>query len=121
MYPQGFAAVFSESLSREGVYDAIKSRQTYATTKSRIYLDTGLVDTERGCAIGISAASEEGLAEAVIIRDGAAVDRLVPQEDPRVIRADADIEPLGRDQFLYVRVRTKKNNFAWSSPCWGAG
>jgi hypothetical protein len=37
-----------------------------------------------------------------------------------VIRAEK-IEPLGPDEFCYVRVMTGGGNLAWSSPVWGKG
>jgi hypothetical protein len=117
--PQGFTAAFAEALTREDIYDSIKHRRTYAATKSRIYLDVAVDKSPRGCRVRIRAASEDGLEEAVLIRDGEEASRAVPQDDRRVIRAELETEDLGVDQFLYVRARTAKDDYAWSSPTWG--
>lgn len=46
----GLAAVFADSLTREGVFDAIRARRTYATTGERILLEF----TVNGTALGES-------------------------------------------------------------------
>ena len=116
--PQGFTAVSVPELTRECVYDAIKIRQTYATTKSRIFLENVMAEDKRH--LDICAASEEGLEEIVVIRNGEVSSRHTPVGDERVIQVRAAIEPLAGEDFAYVRVRTRQDNYAWASPCWGS-
>jgi hypothetical protein len=116
-YEQGLTAALAPALTREAVFDAIAGRRTYATTRSRIYLDARV---EPGAGrLSLTAASEEGIAEAVLCRGGEDVLRLLPGGDARVLERTEAIEPLASDEFCYVRVRTARGNLAWSSPVWG--
>lgn len=113
---QGLTAVRVPALTREHVYDAIKARCTYAATRSRIYLDVALVPDGPCLRLDVQAASEDGIREAAIVRNGADVARLLPDADPRVVCAGAPLDPLAPGEFCYVRVTTNKVNMAWSSP-----
>jgi len=116
VYRQGFTAAFTDSLSRETIYDAIRDRRTYATTRSRIYLDAVL---DKPTELQIKAASEHGLRGVDVIRNGAESLELRPEGDSRIVDAVPSIEPLGPDEFLYIRVTTENGEMAWSTPYWG--
>jgi hypothetical protein len=112
-YPKGLTAAFVEELTRTNIYDAIKEGKTYATCQKRIYLD---VDWQSKT---IRSASEDGLSEVCIVRNGITAARLTPKDDPRVFEETVPVEPLGENEFCYVRVMTTKGDLAWSSPVWG--
>jgi hypothetical protein len=116
LWPQGFTAAFLPSLTRQDIYDAIKNRSTYATTKSRIYLDYKVTSKD---TISVKSVSEEGIKEVVLVRNGQDNSVIKPDTDPRMVICEKKVDPLGPDEFLYVRVRTEKDSFAWSSPVWG--
>jgi len=115
IHPQGFAAAFAPRLTREDIFDAIAGRRTYAATKSRIYLDVTPAAADR---LRIRAASEEGIAEVALVRNGEDAARFGPDEDPRIVQTEAAPEPLGPEEFCYVRVLTEGGEMAWSSPLW---
>lgn len=117
--PQGFTAAFVPELSRRCVYEAIRDHRTYAATRSRIYL-TVQARLEGGrVRLAIQAASEDGIREAVCVRNGEDAARCVPRDDPRVVDAEAPLGEMGPEEFCYVRVLTGRGALAWSSPIWG--
>lgn len=117
-WPAGYTAVLAPALTRDTVFDAIKNRQTYATTQSRIYLDVNFSKAKEGRALDVTAASEEGIREAAIVLNGKDAQKLQPDADRRIISRNNLPVPVEPDGFCYVRVTTEKNNMAWSSPCW---
>ncbi len=54
-YGQGLAAVYAESLTREGIMEALKARRTYAVNADRIELDVRLNGRWMGETIGPAA------------------------------------------------------------------
>jgi len=118
VYQQGLTASFAPGLSRETIYHSLKRRRTYATTRSRIYLDATL---QTPSEISVKAASEEEIECVTIVCNGNRAGTLEPQEDPRIIDTKVVVEPLGPDEFCYLRVNTKQGNMAWASPFWGDG
>ena len=118
-YPQGFTAAAAPALAREHIYDAISTRQTYATTKSRIYLETRVHGEGGGRRLAIRAASEQGIRETVLVRNGDDAEKRQPDTDPRVVTSQANVGDMAPDEFCYVRVLTEKGDMAWSSPFWG--
>ena len=118
-WPQGLTACLAPSLSRENVFDAIRDRRTYATTHSRIYLDVREAEQGGVHTLQVEAASEEGIREVVVVRNGEDSDRLLPSDDPRVVQATAAPGTLGEGEFCYMRVVTEQGNMAWSSPVLG--
>ncbi|OGV78580.1 MAG: hypothetical protein A3K19_32085 [Lentisphaerae bacterium RIFOXYB12_FULL_65_16] len=122
LYPQGLTACIAPCLMRDAIFDSIKGRRTYATTLSRIYLDTewqAQGDKKRG-RLAIRAASEAGILNVAIIGNEGEIERVQPEADSRRIEAVVDVGELAPDRFCYVRVATKRGDMAWSSPAWGA-
>ena len=115
-YRQGFTAVFAPELTREGVFDAIRDRRTYAATRSRIYLDVELEAADR---LAVTAASERGGLRAVLVRNGVETALVAADGDGRVIEGVFEGEPLSEGEYLYLRVETADGEMAWSSPIWG--
>lgn len=116
-HPEGFTAAIVSALTREDVFDAIVQHRTYATSKSRIYLDAPLGAEGR---FSLAAASEEGIKEAVVVRNGEDAERFHPDDDSRVVQADEIVLDLGPGDFCYVRVVTEAGHMAWSSPFYPA-
>ena len=69
-------------------------------------------------AFALSAAAEDGIKEAVVIRSCQEVERLTPSGDVRVMQQSIDQAELETDESLYVRVMTEEGDMAWSSPAW---
>ena len=116
MHPEGFTAAPLPSLTREHLFDAIAQRRTYATTKSRIYLDWRVEDGRR---LRFESASEDGMAGVDVVRNGEDAERMTPRDDPRIVRAEVALSDMAPGEFCYLRVTTAKGNMAWSSPFWG--
>ena len=117
--PQGFTAAWAPALTRENVFDAISAHRTYATTKTRLYLDVEHRQTGDPSDFRVRAASEEGIRDAVLVRNGTDEETIDPESDPRIIDADIACAPLAPDEFAYVRITTQNGHLAWSSPVWG--
>jgi len=117
--PQGFTAAFVPELTRGCIYEAIRDRRTYATTASRIYLTVHARAESGRARLAIQAASEDGIREAVCVRNGEDAACCRPDDDPRVVVADQPLGDMGPDEFCYVRVVTGRGAMAWSSPIWG--
>lgn len=119
-WPQGLTACLAPRLTRDGVFDAIRDRQTYAATNSRTYLDVQARCIDNRLAMEVTAASHEGLREVVVIRNGNAVARLEPtRDDAKVLERSWQGDTLDGDDFCYVRAVTHEGNIAWSTPVWG--
>jgi len=121
LYPQGFTAAMTTELTREAVFDAMVARQTYATTRRRVYLDVAADGAGCPSRLRVEAAAEDGLREATLVRDGEDAERHEPDADPRVVTAEFAIGRLAPGQFAYVRAVTASGDMAWSSPLWGDG
>lgn len=119
-WPSGYTAILASSLSRNTVFDAMKNRQTYATTERRIYLDVIFHGEKENHRVKITAASEEGIHEAALVLNGDDVQKLQPGVDKRILVRDNLTVPVGPGDFCYVRITTDKNNMAWSSPYWAS-
>lgn len=117
-WPAGYTAILVPSLSRNTVFNAMRSRQTYATTESRIYLDVVFRGEKGNHRVGITTASEECIREVAIVLNGNDVQTLVPDGDKRIIMRDDLTVHMEPGAFCYVRVTTDRNNMAWSSPRW---
>lgn len=118
-HKEGFTAVRAPTLTRENVFDAIVEHRTFAATKSRIYLDVTPQGDTRQTGVHIRSASEEGIRDAVLVRNGDDVATVCPDFDLRIIETIIGCTPLARDEFIYVRITTRTGNLAWSSPVWG--
>jgi len=123
----GLAAIRSESLTREGVLEALRARRTYATDGARIWLDVRLDGKPMGSilppspdgapatqTLQIEVAGTAPIERIDLIRSGqiARIDA-EGQEDLRLSRK---IPRLGRGEYHYVRVIQSDGRTAWSSP-----
>jgi hypothetical protein len=119
LYRQGITAAFVPELTRENIFDAIKNRQTYATTNSRIYLDIAESGAQGKLKLNIKTASEKGIQDVIVIVNGKAAAILKPRKDKRVVIDEISVNALGPKDYCYVKVTTADGNMAWSSPFYG--
>jgi hypothetical protein len=124
----GLAAVLTQELTREAVFDALRERRCYATTSAKILLDfrvnnalmgrvlphDGQPPRLRVYAVGTT---EIDLLEVVrdnaVVYRGAAVGR---QVDTEIL--DPTPEAARGPHFYYARLRQRGGHWAWSSPVW---
>ncbi|MBT3289706.1 MAG: DUF3604 domain-containing protein [Victivallales bacterium] len=120
-WPQGLTACLAPELTREGVFDAIAEQRTYATTNSRTYLDANWRRDGDRLVLSLAAASHQGIDEAIIVHNGHSAAALDPSSDDGLaLEAQWRSPPLAPDDYLYVRICTTKDEWAWSSPVWGS-
>ena len=124
----GITGAYVEELTREGVFDAIRSKRVFASTGARMLIDFRVHDSFMG---GQTTASGPVKVEVRVTGD-AELDRLEIVKDHRVVHAAAgngmtkefeyvDQSPPpadGRASYYYLRVKQKNNMYAWTSPVW---
>lgn len=115
-YRQGFTAAWAPQLSRETVFDALRDRRTYATTRRRIYLDARRVEDGR---MSVRAACEDGGLRAVRVKNGEETLAAETDGDGRRLEASVDVGTLAEGEYAYIRIETAEGEMAWSSPIWG--
>ncbi len=121
----GVAAIFSESLTRDGILEALRARRVYATSGPRIGLDVRFEGAPMGSVL---AAPADGRAELTVevtavdtleridlVRSGA-VERSVDTNERRDVGLRVGLEGLRSGEYLYVRVVQRDGAVAWSSP-----
>ena len=115
-WPAGYTAAFAASLTRDAVFDAIKSHRTYATTQTRIYLDVHVEQEGQAQRVSVTAASEEGIREAAVVVNGSDVEKLRADGDRRVIEGQEVQVALGPEDFVYVRITTETGQHGLVEP-----
>jgi len=123
----GIAAVLALELTREALFAAMQTRQTYATTGRRILLAV----TVNGHGMGeefaaprdhprqlrVRCAGTGDLAEVTLLRNNEPLHVL--EDCGEVVEIDLrDETPLDGPVWYYVRVRQRDGAMAWSSPIW---
>ena len=125
----GLAAILSEELTSDGIYEALKARRVYATNGARIVLRVTLGGRAMGSAIstasldpGASSAGLDVFAAATapleridLVRKGRPVEA-IPCGGAREFHLARDVEGLSPGDFLYVRAVQADGGAAWSSP-----
>ena len=122
----GLTGVCAEELSRDPVFDALKSRLCYATTGERIELyftinhaPMGSVITEAGkLRIHVRAAGTRPIKRAEVFKNGSIIHHKIGGREAFEMYFDepAPAEPA----WYYVRVTQAGEDSAWSSPIWVA-
>lgn len=130
-FREGLTGVFAEKLTRNQIFNSIKSKRTYATTGERILLDFHINGSPMGSEIQLH---NEKTVEAEIIVGGT---REI--ESIEIIGNGDVIHRIGcfnqfvfcskfnlqreikNNEYYYVRVKQKDGNIAWSSPIWISG
>jgi hypothetical protein len=135
-YPPGLTAVYTTALSEKTVFDAIRSRKTYASCKERIFLEVEVNGASSGDVvrssktgvrkISIMASAPGSIEKIEVIRNGdviysAPVNNWFADID---FTDEEDIESCflssksGQFLFYYVRLSCASGAGAWSSPVW---
>ena len=134
----GLTAVCAGELTREAVFEAIRTRNCYATSLERVYLDVRIAgarpgddlaweDPTKPRAIEVVAAARSDIEKIEVIRNGTPIHEEhgtgwqaclshVDREDLNGLRLTS--EHLGQFAYYYVRVTCTSGAQAWSSPVW---
>jgi hypothetical protein len=132
---QGVIAVLAESLSREGVFDAMRARRTYATTGVRVLLDFSVGGLPMGAegpasrpvSVRTSAVGTDVITLVEVLRfvAGRTGFHVIASNRPNADRFDwsFDDDPGPGSAVYYVRLRQRGLvrgvlAMAWSSPVW---
>jgi hypothetical protein len=119
-----FAAVYTKAVDRPAIFDALRSRRTYAAT-DKILVDFGIGDAIMGQETTVTGKPElnvavEGtaaIAQIDVVKNG----KFAYATKPGVLKARftfRDEQWGGEDAFYYVRVIQQDKNMAWASPIW---
>ena len=122
----GLAALLTDDLSREGVYEALRARRSYATNGPRILLRAALDAHPMGSIISAGTLGEQAVlyVRAIgtaplemidVIRSGAVVDQ-IPAGGIWDLATTIELEGLAAGEYVYVRVVQTDDGAAWSSP-----
>ena len=124
----GLAAVRAKELSRASIYQAMKKRQTYATSGIRAYVAFSINGHDMGTEFTLSVPTEprilkiavaapENITKIEVVKNGEVMIELA--DDNWFFETEiTDTEPIQNGAFYYLRVTTERMDFAWSSPIW---
>jgi hypothetical protein len=132
---QGVIAVLADSLSREGVFDAMRARRTYATTGVRVLLDYSVGGLSMGAegaasrpvSVRTSAVGTDVISLVEVLRfvTGRPGFHVIASNRPNADRFEwsFDDDPGPGSAVYYVRLRQRDLvrgvlAMAWSSPVW---
>jgi hypothetical protein len=124
----GITGAYVTSLTREGVFDAIRKRRIFASTGARMIIDFRVNGAFLGASatasspphIEVKVDAESDLDKLEIVRDG----RFIYSAPAAGRRAafqfvDKEEKPQGRSgSYYYLRVTQKDSSRAWASPVW---
>ena len=120
-----YAMVYAESATREGVFDAIRRRHTYAATDN-IIVDFRIGDGFMGDEIRVAGEippvrariiGTDRIEELVLIRNNEVIYTANPDTDTADFEYE-DREAGAGENFYYVRALQSNAEIAWSSPIW---
>lgn len=126
VYPGGLAAVYSDKLTREDIFDNMYSRNCYATSGARIYLNYKVNDHRMGStlscngekleySIKIGATAPIGYVE--LVNNLGKKKIYTHNSDKRYLKLEGVIDN-SDIKWQYVKVIQVDNHMAWSSPIW---
>jgi hypothetical protein len=125
-FPDGLTAVYANSLTREGIWDALWNRRSYGTTGARILLEFSingkLMGGELVCdgprQVQLRAAGTARIATLELIRDNDVLfSWQVDQGHVATSYSDRDTLSEG-EHWYYLRLAQVDGHMAWSSPVW---
>jgi len=127
----GIAMFLTKELTREGIFEAMKSRRTYATTTDdKILLMFSInghvmgeeITTRVPPQVRIKVWGTDDIMQLDIIKNGKIV---FQQKDlPKVVEIEwenKDFVPKAEECYYYVRIRQHNKQMAWASPIWIKG
>lgn len=122
----GLTAALVNDLSRESLFEALRSRRCYATSGVPLLMDLNVNGSPMGASIRATSTidvdvmvdGQASLRRAELVRSNGEALRL-PMRGSRVRTSLAMQTPKdGRMMFLYLRVEQIDGEVAWSSPVW---
>jgi hypothetical protein len=121
-----YAMVYTETMDRAGILEAIRRRRTYGATDN-ILLDVRAGNhwmgeeftTREPLRLAVKALGTSPLARITVIRNNEAVfTREFDSAEASFVYQDQDNPPAKQPSFYYVRVEQRDGQLAWSSPIW---
>ncbi|MFC1719383.1 DUF3604 domain-containing protein [Candidatus Poribacteria bacterium] len=129
----GLAAVYTQELTREAIWDALYNRYCYGTTGARIVLRFHLNDAHMGSIleyqpdddrlcrrnIKFTVCGTDYIRRVDVMKNNKLFHSVCPKSDRTEFAATDELDqtPTTRDWY-YIRVFQADNNAAWSSPIW---
>ncbi len=124
----GIAAVICDELSREQLFEALRSRRCYASTGPRVLIEFSVNghgmgeevragQSGRPVDVSYSVATDRPIVAVEVVRNNEAVHR----EEPGGLTASGnwqDSAGLAPGTYYYLRIELEGGEFAWSSPLW---
>jgi len=123
----GLAGVYATELTREGIWEALWAKRTFATTGERMVVALEGEGGFMGEAVTADGPIEltvraEGTTEITLIeilREGVVVfDQPAPRGSTEVESTWTDPDPLPGEATYYARVTQQNQEMAWTSPLW---
>lgn len=124
----GLTAVFAEELTRESVFEAIRSRRCYATTGARIILSFLVSETSMGQVLTPASQDDPRIITVKVIGTDRIACAEIVKNGEVLASSDSDSEIVDwtfkdntnstAGDFYYLRLRQVDGNRAWSSPVW---
>lgn len=127
-YRGGLAAVFAEELTREAIFEAIRSRRCYATTGARIIVRFEVNGAPMGQEARLSASEQprqirttvigtDRITRVEIIKNCEVLTVSQPTDESFEWTVEDD-SPCSAGDFYYVRATQADGHRVWSSPVW---
>ena len=123
-YINGITAVYTEELSREGVFEALQQRRCYATTNERILVEFEANQHEMGEAFQIQ--EGESLTLSFKLYGTSDIDEVIVVSDGKFVQSQKgtgsifsgtfETEPEVGTHYYYVKMRQKNGEMLWISP-----
>jgi len=141
-YGEGVVGVWAKDLSRASLFEAIRSRRTYAATGDRITLEVSLNGRPMGAdvaktadrEIDIRVEAQDSIAMIELIRNGQTIQRHFPEDHASTLklpgRAKCRVQygwgpwaalDLGRTCQWDLSLRLDKGRFLQATPCFQSG
>jgi len=123
-YPNGLAAVWADSLTRDDVWDSLWNRETYATSIDRIYMEFRLNEHTMGSDIATTVPvnitgyiiGKTDVLEVTLIKNNQEIKSYAT--DNGLIEFSYEETPEPGEHFYYLRVSQNNGERAWSTPIW---
>lgn len=128
IYKAGYAAVWCNQLTRQGIFEALKARRCYATTGVRTILETFIDDHPMGSDVvwpdpakprqfRINAWATDALDTINVVKNNEHVHTFrLRNDEAQLVWEDKDEARDG--DWYYVRLLQRDGDLAWSSPIW---
>jgi len=118
-------AVLAKSLTREGIWEALRARKMYATTGARIILEFdvdgkpmgSIIKMETVPVLRVEVHGTAPIDRIDIIRNNSLLHSLKGGEKDVSFEIEDKSIPLG-ESYYYVRVSQIDGEYAWSTPIW---